>query len=369
LKLGHRLHRLLAVLALGACAALLVACGGGGGSGCGGGSSANDLLKQTFSCSHSIKSGNIALSVNINAAGSKQLKGPISAQFNGPFQSLGKGKLPKFDFTVFVSAQGRQFNAGAVSTGSSGYLRYQGTTYSVPPSVFDQFRSGFEQAASKSSSTNKKSGLSRFGIDPKAWLKNPRIVGTASVAGTETKHISAQVDVSKMLDDINTLLGKAGSLGIPNATQLPKSITPAQRAQIQKAVKTATFDVYTGSSDHTLRKLAVNLVIDAASLASTSSSTAGLSNLQVSFTFQIAGLNQPQTVTAPTGARPLSELTSKLGSLGSALGGAAGGSSGSTGTTPTAPKAGNVQKYSQCLQSAGGDISKEQQCAKLLTSK
>lgn len=359
MQLVHRFNRLFAVAALAACAALLVACGGGSsGSG-----SANDLLKQTFNGAHNIKSGNISLSFVLNAQGSKQLKGPVNIQFQGPFQSLGKGKLPKFDFSINATAQGKSFSAGAISTGDTGFLKYNGSTYAVPASVFDQFRTGFEQAASKSTGSTKQSGFKRLGIDPLSWLKNPKVVGNETVAGTDTKHITAQVDVNKLLDDLNSLLGKAGSLGIPNTGTLPSSITPAQRDQIKKAVKGASFDVFTGASDHTLRKLAIALQIAPTALGS--AAAGGVQSVQIAFTFQIANLNQSQTISAPSGAKPLSDLTSKLGSLGSALGGA--GSAGGTSGSPTVPSGKKLQQYTQCLQSAGNDITKAQKCAALLT--
>jgi hypothetical protein len=67
-----------------------------------------------------------------------------------------------------------------------------------------------------------------------------------------------------------------------------------------------------------------------------------------------------------------SKLQAILASIQSALGGAATGSgtSGSTTGTNGSPtnttSAGNLSNYSQCLQAAGSNIAKMQQCAALL---
>jgi hypothetical protein len=84
-------------------------------------------------------------------------------------------------------------------------------------------------------------------------------------------------------------------------------------------------------------------------------------------------------VATPTGVHPYSEFTTKLQQIGaalqSALGGAATGTTGSAGTATTGASgtattgsgAAGVSKYSQCIQQAGGDVTKMQKCATLLS--
>ena len=71
------------------------------------------LLKQTFSGSHKVNSGNLNVSLTINPSGSSTLNGPITLSFGGPFQSLGKGKLPQSNFTISVSALGKSGSLGS----------------------------------------------------------------------------------------------------------------------------------------------------------------------------------------------------------------------------------------------------------------
>ena len=69
-------------------------------------------------------------------------------------------------------------------------------------------------------------------------------------------------------------------------------------------------------------------------------------------------------MTAPSAARPFTELTSKLRSALGAAGGAATGAGGTA--APSGAGGANAQRYLQCLQQAGGDVSKAQKCAALL---
>src|SRR5205085_6614296 len=97
--------------------------------------------------------------------------------------------------------------------------------------------------------------LKSLGITPQDWLKDPKVDGDSDVGGTNTVKITGTVDVPKMLADINTFLGKAGSLGIPNSSSLPQKLTPAQIKQVQDAVKTSTVEIETGKDDSILRRM------------------------------------------------------------------------------------------------------------------
>jgi hypothetical protein len=124
--------------------------------------------------------------------------------------------------------------------------------------------------------------------------------------------------------------------------------------------------VWTGSDDKTLRKLQVDLGIQG---------TGGRSG-DLTFILEIDDLNQGQTINPPANAKPLSALTQQLNGLG--LGGALGGAgAGGTATAPSGSErlvrlrgssaaSAKLQRYTQCLQSAGGDAAKAQKCADLL---
>jgi len=339
---------------------------------CGSGSStqATDLLKQTFSGSHTVNSGNLSVDLTVNPSGSSTLKGPITLTFGGPFASVGSGKLPRSDFNVAISALGHTGSLGILSTGTAGYVKLSGTSYQLPATTFRQLESSFSSLTSSSSGGSGSGALGKLGINPLHWLKNPTIAGNDTVGGASTTHIRSGVNVPALLSDLNTFLGRASSLGVSGAAKLPTSISPTTRARIASAVRQPSLDVWTGTSDKTLRKLAVNMTVPVT--GQISSLLGGLNSAQISVSLQYADLNQPQTIVAPTKVAPYSQFQAKLQSFLSSVQGAVGGppaQSGTSGGSTSSPGAASLNKYTQCLQSAGSDIAKMQQCAALLNGK
>jgi hypothetical protein len=127
--------------------------------------------------------------------------------------------------------------------------------------------------------------------------------------------------------------------------------------------------VWTGTGDKTLRKLAISLVLPVT--GQISSLLGGLSSAQISLTMQYADLNQPQTINAPSSVAPYSQVQAKVRSFLSAIQGGLGGSLGSSGSSSSGSSGSTsaVSSYAQCLQKAGQDLSKAQQCASLLNGK
>jgi hypothetical protein len=274
-----------------------------------------------------------------------------------------------------VSAEGKTGTLGLLSTGTSGFVTLEGTSYQLPSATFQRLESSFAQLASSPGASSNGSGtLSKLGIHPLDWLSNPSVVGDENVAGAQTTHIRATVNVDALLGDVNTFLQKASSLGVSGASQLPSTLSPTTRQKIAGEVQNPTFDVWTGKSDKTVRRLTITLTLPVTGTISTQ--LGGLRSAQVGLTMQYANLNQPQSITAPTTVRPFAEFTSKLqtilGTVQSSLAGAAGGT-GSTGTgalpNSSSGSSGSnqqIQNYSQCITNAHGDVSKMQQCAALI---
>jgi hypothetical protein len=344
---------LVALLAL--LAGVLAACGGSGSD-----EDPNAVLRETFGSGKSVKSGKLAASIDLKAKGGN-LNGPIALKLDGPFESQGEGKVPKFALELALAGGGQSLNAGAISTGSQGYLKFSGQTYAVPADVFAQFKKGFEQ--SQQSNAQKGSTLSSLGIDPTKWLKDPKNEGTEDVAGTETIHITSDIDVAAFLADLDTIIKRAGSLGGGN---VPSSITPAQRTAIQQAVKSAGFEVWSGKDDKILRKLQLKLAFEVPE--DQRQQAGGLESGDLTIVLQLSDIGEGQDIKAPSGAKPLNDLLSQLGGLGGALGGGSGSmGSGSSGSGSSGSgDASAFEAYAQCLEDAGGDTSKAQDCAALL---
>jgi hypothetical protein len=343
----RRTFRPFALVLLALLAALLSACGGGNSA------NVKDTLDKAFSTP--INSARVDLEVTLQLDGVKQLKGPVKLSVQGPYETGGKQTIPKTDWDIAASAAGQNFSAGFISTGDNAWVGFQGQNYEVGKASVAQINQQIKQAAGKT----KQKGLSQFGIDPRGWLKDAKDEGTEKVAGVDTNHVSAALDVGKFLDDLNKIVKKAGGT-------TTGQITAAQKQQIQDVVKDPRFDVYAGKSDNVIRRLSADLSFTVPS--DKQAQVGGLKSGTLSFSIEFANVGKPQTITAPTSAKPLSELTSQLGGIGSLLGGGSGSSgSNGSGSSSSGPSAAALQAYSTCLQKADPSKPAElQKCAKLL---
>lgn len=361
------------ILTAGVCIAV-VACGSSGRN-----SDASTLLEQTFSGNHPVNSGNMSFSLTITPSGSSSVRGPITLSFGGPFQSLGPGKLPKSHFNVSLTSQGTGQTLGIISTGNTGYITLQGVSYQLPPATFRKLESSFSGVTDNPGGGSGSGTLSRLGIHPLDWLSNPTVVGHQNLAGTSTTHIRAGINISAFLKDLGTFLEKASSLGVSGAGNLSSIPSQAARAKIAGEVRNSAFDVWTGDSDKTVRKLMIQLTLPVS--GQVGGLLGGISSAGIALTMRYADLNRPQTITAPTTVRPFTELETKLRSLlgpveQSAAGGtghsgtssASGTAAGGSATSSTGSSA-SVQRYSQCITAAHDDVAKMQQCASLINGR
>jgi hypothetical protein len=358
-----RFRVLLASSLLAVLAAALVACGSSSSSG-GGGEDPNTVLDQTFSQGHAkVTSGDLALKFNLDVKGSQS--GTLNAELSGPFESQGNNQVPKLDFAVKASANGQgqnfNFDGGLTSTGDAAYVNYKGTDYQVTPSLFDQFKTALQQANPQGSQgqTSSKQFLQLLGVKNfKDLLTNLKNDGTSDVEGTTTNHISGDLDVNKVVDAVKNLAANASALGSlgGGTSQLPSA---GQLDKIKGAIKTAHFDIYSGQDDHILRRLTIDFSIQPPS--------GSVDSLDLTFDLTIGKVNESQTISAPSNAKPLAGLLSQLGVSPSQLGGlgalglgasGSGSSSGGGSSGPVAPSGsgastGAAQKYLQCVAQAG----------------
>jgi hypothetical protein len=345
--------RRLSLLAA-ACALTITACGSSDALE---GKDAAGVLKETFGPDHPVRSGRLDIGLRFNAVGLKDLSGPITAKLSGPFQSKGGKTLPAVDLSLALNAGGDAISAGVVSTGTRGYLKLSGQAYDVGDDLYKSLNDGYRSASTQSEKESKSSSpLSSLGIDPQRWLRDPKKAGEEDVGGAKTVHITAQVDVAKLLQDVDTLLGKAGDVVVPGTKEkVPTRLTTAQRQTIVQSVKEAAFDVWAGKEDGTLRRLRteVSFVVPESARAG----VGGLSRGTIAIDLTMSDLNNDQVIKAPTGARPITDLT------------AAGAQDGGTSAQPgagTDSGSGAKSTYLDCLQSAGEDLKEVQKCAALL---
>jgi hypothetical protein len=301
-------------------------------AGCGddddGGSSDADpqqVLEETFNNETAITSGNVDLTMSFSAEGDEG--GSFEAGLEGPFQGDpdNPNTLPQLDWTVTASGEGGgqdiDFEGGAVVTEDNAFVEYGGEAYEVGSEDFlaakeqleasaggaeaeelsfsDAFRQGCEQAARQQGGDP-----STCDFDVSAWLTNQTTEGTEDVEGVETDHVSGDLNVEQALNDIGGI-----AAGFPTAGQVPFDLN--NLGQFSEAVEEASFDIYSSVEDRLLHKLEFNLAIDPAAIAA--GAAVPVENVSLDFSLTFSGVNEDQTIEAPSDAQPISELSDQLG--------------------------------------------------------
>jgi len=334
---------LLAALAAVALAGVLAGCGDADSK------EAKQILRRGFATS--IPSANITIQLTGKVDGIPQLSRPIRIQLAGPYRSNGSRSIPSLSWDVSIAGGGQAFSTGLLSTGQRAFVIFQGTAYELDPKTLSQLNARW------TSRRTNLSGLGGLGLHPIDWVKNASKEGDAQVAGVKTTHVSASLDVGKMLSDLNHLRGSVSGLA-----RTPK-LTSSEIDQVKKVVQSPTFDVYVGKADGRIRRIAANIEFKVPS-----KSRARLNGLQggtVAFSIELASVGRPQRIAPPPHARPMSQLRQQLlGGLGRGLGGGIGALGGSSGAGGANPK---LQRYSQCLEKAKpSDTAALQRCSALL---
>jgi hypothetical protein len=246
---------------------------------------------------------------------------------SGPFESSGAqaGKLPRFALQLQISAAGHALQAGATSTGSALFVELAGTWFSTPSSTYKALEESYAQATKKASSTKVRSTFSSLGIEPGRWLSNPTKVGTVTVGGEATIHLIAAVDIPAFLADVTKLSQAGSSLGldpVPGASSAGGTLSPSVINELAKSIKSAHVDVYTGESDHMLRRLEITAAITGT--PQTQGLFDGLSSANLTLQIELTDLNKKQTISAPANVEPPTQLLPALQQLVGVLEGTSG---------------------------------------------
>jgi outer membrane murein-binding lipoprotein Lpp len=357
-----RLRPLLLLLAVVLSLGLLAGCGGDGnteskGEEADSSTDVDQLLKDTFTGKKDIKSGKLDVALDADSGGQT-----FVVKLGGAFESTGTGKMPKLDMDASFEGGGQTLEGGLTLTGDKGFVSYAGTDYEIDGATFQAIKAGYEEQAKAGGSQSDQS-LATLGIDPSKWLTNARNEGEAKVGDTDTVKITGDVDVPKMLDDVNAALAKIRTLGGSSAAGLPDQLSEQDKKQAADAIKDLSVEIYTGSEDKILRRIVVAMKLEVPAATGTAQSA------NVKLDVQLLDLNESQEFKAPENPKPFKDLAAQLQQLGlgglGGLGGAGGGSgsgSGSSGGTTQE----NLEKYSQCIEGASGN-DEIRKCADLLT--
>jgi hypothetical protein len=311
---------LLSVVSVVLCGALLAACGSDGGK-----SGAEKTLQQTFGKSAAaIKTGKLNVDFQLDPEGLLALGGPIKLTLDGPFSAPRNGNLPRFDVDFVGTLARQRFKGGVLSAGRQAYVTLDDGEYKVDPPFVAKLRKGLAGL----SDGKAQPGLKALGIDPLRWVSDPQEKGNEQIAGVDTIRIGGKVDVARLLEDLDTLLTKAGGAASGDTGSL---FSPTLRKQLSDAVDKATVDIWTGASDKLMRQLAVKITFSFKDGAE--APIQGLEGGTIALLLRLDDVNKTTVrVRAPSGARPLARVTN--GSLSNFLNGVGAGLTSSSSGIP-----------------------------------
>src|SRR4051794_41185932 len=205
-------YLLIAVAAVVAALGLFVVSGALGGGSSGAGSSAQQTLERAFSTAPQQKGGRIQGSMTVNVSGAQAAAAGLSQPFKMSIDGIANppraGQAPSFDIGVQVQGGGESHAVHVISAGKRGFVDLDGRAYELPRAQVSRFTSpaGGGSAAA----------LNTLGVHPSAWVRNVSDAGTASVGAEQTSHVTADIDVPRMMEDLMKASERSGQ-----AQQIP----------------------------------------------------------------------------------------------------------------------------------------------------
>lgn len=366
--------RILALFAtLAALASVFAACGGGGSD-----SSNEDPQKVVEEASlEGVKSGELNMSIHVNAEGNEG--GEVDVNLSGPFEAGAKTELPQLEMKADVegSAKGEDINFEGKLTllTDRAFVEYEGTPYEVDPTTFGFLKSSFEQAQQQGGSEADVTACQKAaeGIKFSQFAQNLENEGSEDVDGTSTTKISGDLKVSGAIGAVIQLTeDPACAAQLEAAGPLPLSELEEAKGELSKAITNSHVEINVGD-DHIVRKFAIELGIEPPGAKG--------EKVELELELSLSGVNEQQSFSSPSNAKPLEALFKQLGvnplelleaggsgGLGGLLEGVTGGSVGggsSSGGSSGGPSAQAQKEYAQCLQEveSAADV---QKCTQLV---
>ncbi len=267
------------VLVVSALALVPLACGGDDGSGSEPPANPRALLDRSFG---SVRSARVSSAGQLELAGATPISGPVTFELEGPY--VAGGGFPRFDWQGSAGVLGFDVDLEVVSLGDNLLVSVYGEGYEVGEPQFAAL-------------TERLSGLE---LAPGELVGAVRYEGRDDVDGTETYHLSAELDPSRATEGLGAT---RDALGI--------SQVPAVSGRL---------DAWIGVEDELPRRLSVDASMRVAPEDRASLSGTRRADAQVDVA--LSEVNEPQDLPErPRGVyQPLSELFESLAGLSGLVG-------------------------------------------------
>ena len=272
-----------------------------------------------------VRRARLDLRIDVRGAALPGLGAPLALTLDGPFSEPARpGQASRYDLDLRLRTAAGSARLGSISTGDRAWLVLGDDAYALaaPPPPAGGPGAG-------------RPGLRGLGVDPRRWLRAPRVTGRTTLDGVPVDRLEAGVDPAPLLADVRALLGRAGGAGAAGGATAPAP-----------AVHDAHAELLAGARDHVLRRVDVDVRY----------AGRGGRDGRLRLTLDLRDVGRPQPIGPPAHARPIGELDAAVRQLASALQRrrAADRASGAT------------NAYERCLADAAGDLARAQACAGLV---
>lgn len=298
--------RILALFAtLAVLTTVFAACGGSDSSS----NSDADPQKVVESASlEGVKSGNLDLSLHVKAEGDEG--GDVDVSLSGPFEAGSGEELPQVEMSAEVSgsADGEDidFDGGLTLLTDRAFVQFEGTDYEVDPTTFGFLKSAFERAQQQGGEEDITACQEAAeGIKFSQFADNLENEGSADVDGTATTKVSGDLNVDGAIDALIKLTeDPACSSQLEAAGPLPIGELEEAKGELSDAIEKAHVDLYVGDDD-IVRKVDAELTI--------APSDAAGEKVELELELTLSGVNEEQSFSSPSDAKPLEGLFKELG--------------------------------------------------------
>jgi len=283
--------------------------GGGGESGKANSAEVKKLIRQTFGPNAKAKSGNVSAVVDLTVKGAPRYREPVQVSLVGPFSN--EAGQPEAKLDVSLALRGGILGGDLYLKGDQAFIGLGSTAYEVPASIAGPLRKPLENDGNALDAL-----MGVFNINPDRWAKNPRIVGNERVAGIDTIHGTAEINTKNLFLDLAGLAKRLTSLRITDITGLPREVDAQTRAALDRSVKTATGDVYTGADDKVLRRAKLNVLLEP---SAKDRKLLKFSSIKVAANLDITDVGSPQKINVPSNRGSWDALQLSLDALAEAV--------------------------------------------------
>jgi len=295
------LRRMTITLGPALAAAALSACAGGSsGAAAGGGGDpqrATMLASETFGANPKATSGKISGGVTVSVQGVPHFSDPVVFTASGSFSDSAGTALPSWDESLSIRAHGLLYGAGTTSSADKVYLNVGTTAYPLPDRIVATMRSASSEAQNGITRT-----VAPLSIRPELWTRNLRIVGNEQLAGVDVVHISSEIDAARFFVDAGKFAHTLTALQITSLTGLPRAIGPTAQAALVRSVTAAKGDLYTGSTDHVLRRAALSMTLAVA--PADRKLLGGMTSATITATLDVTEVGAPQQISVLPDQQP-----------------------------------------------------------------